>query len=135
MKPTSHEDAGPIGGSAGNPSVASSSPILAEALDYTRDLSQTSAESMRAVVAFASNQALTRQIEAAHDFGGFVRSHARELAETGARVLPEGPWRDAALLTARIENNLADTVVAVATQWGRRFGHLAFSFPVSVRGD
>lgn len=134
MKPSSQKGMGSIGGPAGPPSAASFPPPSVErALRYSRDLSRSSTESVLALVAFASNQALTRQIEAAHDFGSFVRSQATAFALAGERVLPAGPMREVVALTATMQTNVADTVVAVATQWGRRFGHLAFAFPVTNR--
>ncbi len=135
MKPASHKGMGEIGGPAGPPSAASfPSQSLDNAMRYSRDVSQSSAESVLALFAFASNQALIRQIEVAHDFGSFVRTQAKEFAQVGERVLPAGPMREAVALTAKMQTNVADTVVAVATQWGRRFGHLAFAFPVTHRG-
>ena len=132
MKPSSHKGAGSIGVPARHPSAAVNPAALAEdALQYSRQVSQTSAESVRAFVAFTANQALTRQIEVAFDFGALARAQAAELAATGQRVFPVGPMRDAVTLAARMQANAADTITALATQWGRRFGHMAFAFPVS----
>jgi hypothetical protein len=134
MNPSSHKGAGSIGVRARHPRAAVSPASLAEdALRYSQHVSQTSAESVAALVAFSANQALTRQIEVAFDLGRLARAQAEELAAAGERVFPAGPLRDAVALAARMQANAADTITALATQWGRRFGHLAFAFPVSTR--
>jgi hypothetical protein len=136
MKPTSHKGAGAIGVPARHPSAAVNPATLAEdAYRYSRHVSQTSADSVCAFVAFTANQAITRQIEVAFDFGKFTRAQATELAATGERVFPAGPLRDAVSLAAHMQLNAADTVTALATQWGRQYGHIAFAFPVTRRTE
>jgi hypothetical protein len=136
MKPSSHKGAGSIGVPARHPSAAVNPAALAEdAFQYSRHVSRTSAESVAALLAFSANQAVTRQIEVAFDLGKLTRAQAEELAATGERVFPAGPLRDAVTLAARMQANAADTITALATQWGRRFGHMAFAFPVSPRCD
>ena len=134
MKPSSHKGAGSIGVPARHPSAAVNPATLAEdALRYSRHVSHTSAESVYALVAFSANQAVTRQIEVAFGLGELTRAQAAELAAAGKRVFPAGPMRDSVTLAARMQANAADTITALATQWGRRFGHMAFAFPVSQR--
>jgi hypothetical protein len=136
MKPSSHKGAGSIGVPARHPSAAVNPAMLAEdAFQYSRQVSQDSAESVAALVAFSANQAVMRQIEVAFDLGKLTRAQATELAATGKRIFPVGPWRDAVTLAAQMQANAADTITALATQWGRRFGHIAFAFPVSRRCD
>ncbi len=136
MKPRSHKGVDAIGVPARHPSAALFPAAVAEeAYNYSRKVSQSSADSVLALIAFASNQALPHQIEAAHKFGQLTHAQSRELDQTAQRTLPAGPLRDAMTLTARMQANLADTVVSLANQWGRRFGRLAFAFPMPDRGE
>jgi len=135
MKPSSHKDGGAIGVPGRHPSSALLPAAAEEAYRYSRKVSQTSAEGVFALAAFAANQALTRQIEAAHTFGRFAHAQSRELDASARRTLPAGPMRDAVTLAARMQSNVADTVESMALQWGRRFGRLAFAFALPDRGD
>lgn len=136
MKPSSHKGVGAIGVPVRHRSASVRPNVLAqEAVRYSRQLSQTSADSVLALVAFAANQALTRQIEAAHQLGQLTLAQSKELDATAKRALPAGPCRDALMLAARMQANAADTLVSVANQWGRRFGRLAFAFPMPDRVD
>lgn len=135
MKPSSHKGAGAIGVPARHPSAQAFPAAAEDAYRYTRRVSQTSAESVLALIAFTANQALTRQIEAAYKFGQLTRDQSRELDATANRTLPAGPLRDAMTLAARMQANLAESVESQANQWGRRFGHLAFAFPMPDRSE
>lgn len=135
MKPSSHKGGGAIGVPGRHPSPVLFPAAAEEALRYSRRLSQTSANGVFALFAFAANQALTRQIEAAHKFGQFAHAQSQELDASARRTLPDGPLRDAVTLAARMQSNVADTVESLALQWGRRFGGIAFAFALPERGD
>ena len=136
MKASSRKGAGGIGVPDRVPSPAMNPAVSTEAAcRYTRDLSRTSADSALALFAFTANQALTQQINAAHRFGQAALEQSNNLEETARRRFPAGPLRDSLRLTARIQANAGNTLVAIADAWGRRFGHLAFAFALPDRRE
>jgi len=133
MKPTSHKGARRIGRPAGEP-AAPPAPAH-DAWHYPHDVTQRSANGVLAFASRTANQALSRQIEIAFDVGRALRSQSENLERTATANVPAGPWRDTLTQVARAQARFADMVVAQAMQWGRRFGGLAFAFPLPDRRD
>ena len=82
----------------------------------------------RATMAWTANEVITQQVSAAFALAEVVRQHAHAMREAGGG-LPEGPLRAALAASVRVQVDFADAATAVATRYGRRFGHLAFAFP------
>jgi hypothetical protein len=57
-----------------------------------------------------------------------ARNHAQSLVDAGEHHLPEGPLREAFTAPARLQVGLAESAAEAATDFGRRYGHLAFAF-------
>jgi hypothetical protein len=131
MKPPSHKGAGPIGRVAGD--TAALTDPAQEAWRYSHDVSQRSASGVLALASRTANQAISQQIEMAFDVGRVMREQSQELERTANTSVPAGPWRDSLVQVAGAQARFADMVVAQAIQWGRRFGGLAFAFPLPDR--
>jgi hypothetical protein len=96
-------------------------------------VSQRSASGVLALASRTANQAISQQIEMAFDVGRVMREQSQELERTANTSVPAGPWRDSLVQVAGAQARFADMVVAQAIQWGRRFGGLAFAFPLPDR--
>jgi hypothetical protein len=83
-----------------------------------------------AAVAWNANQAITRQVTLMAAWADLLRRHAQAVDDAGTRHLSEGPLHDALRAGVRSQLDLADSTSAAANAYGRRFGHLAFAFPV-----
>jgi hypothetical protein len=86
-----------------------------------------------ALASRSANQALSRQIEMAFDVGQALRAQSRDLERTARTAVPAGPWRETLMGMARAQARFADTVVDQALALGRRFGGLAFAYPLPGR--
>jgi hypothetical protein len=84
-----------------------------------------------AAVAWNANQAITRQVSFMCAWADLLRRHAQAVDDAGARHLAEGPFHAALRAGVQSQLDLADSTSAVASDYGRRFGHLAFAFPVA----
>jgi hypothetical protein len=84
-----------------------------------------------ALLAQTANLAITHQVSMVYAVADFWRRHAEAIAHLGRASLPEGPVRAAVATVAASEREAADTAMAAASEFGRRFGHLAFAFPVA----
>jgi hypothetical protein len=134
MKPPSHKGVGRIGRDAALPPVfAQPAHAANEAWRYSRAVSESSATSVFALASRSANTALSRQIELAVDVGRVMREQSLELERTAQCSVPAGPWRDMLMQFAEGNTRVADAIVAQALQWGRRFGGLAFAFPLPDR--
>ena len=133
MNPLSHEGAGAVGAPA-QPAKTGALAADDDALRFSRSLPFASADATIAMLAYATNQAVASHVALAHQLGEFVHAQARELSIAGARAFPPGILRDAVTSLASIEAGIADSMIAAANRYGRRFAHLAFAFPVPSRG-
>ena len=88
-------------------------------------------EAMMALAAFNTNQAMTAQIDLAHALARILRDQAAIVAAAGERAFAPGPIRSAVTGAADLQADYASTLARAAQALGRRFGHLAFAFPVA----
>jgi hypothetical protein len=84
-----------------------------------------------AAIAWNANQAITRQVSFMCAWADLLRRHAQAVDDAGARHLGEGPFHAALRAGVRSQVDLANATSAAASDYGRRFGHLAFAFPVA----
>jgi hypothetical protein len=106
---------------------------IADPLRYARDLARWSAQGTLAVASLTANRAVARQVEAAFDLGRALRNQARQLQDTAQNAVPAGPWRDTLTWFAQAQTRGAELMITQAITWGRRFGGLAFAFPLPDR--
>ena len=128
MTPTSHKGARRVWRDAGD----RAGPNLA-ATSYVPALTSAPAASVMALASRSANQALSRQIEIAFDVGQALRAQSRDLERTARTAVPAGPWRETLMGMARAQARFADTVVDQALALGRRYGGLAFAYPLPGR--
>ena len=133
MKPRSHKGVGTIGRSDRSHAAFTPSHAADEALRRAHDLARSSADGMLALASLAANRALAQQIETAFGVGRALREQSRRLHDAASSLAPAGPWRDAMTDVADAQARCADAMIVQATEWGRRFGGLAFSLPLPDR--
>jgi hypothetical protein len=132
MNSTSHQDAGPIGDPAGYASVPAVQCSAEDALRVSRNLPLASTDAALAMLSFTVNRMFMDHIQTVHAWGELARTQSRTLLDATEKM-HDGPMRDALAIAARVHAALGEGVIAVANQWGRRYGHLAFALPVSNR--
>ena len=132
MKPLSHEGSDAVGATP-HPGVPTATSAGDDALPFSPDVPFFAADAALAVLAYATNQLVAGHVALAHHWGELVHAQSRELSAAGAMALPSGVVRDAVTTLASIEASFADSVIAAANRYGRRYAHLAFAFPVPSR--
>jgi len=134
MQPKPHPGPGVVGAGAGYlPAVFF--PEAVQSLALSHRLATLSTGAGVAFCALTANRALQGQVKLAHTFAGYARAQSRSLAGMSEYPVLPGPARDALLDGARLAATFAEQLVESANRYGRAFGHLAFAFPTTVRGD
>jgi hypothetical protein len=105
----------PISGLGGDRALAATTPV----------------DAMMAFAAFNANRAVTAQIGLAHSVARMMLGQAAIVAEAGERSFAPGPIRAAMTSAADLQANYARSLARAAQALGRRFGHIAFAFPVA----
>lgn len=134
MKSTSHEDDGRIGIPAGHTSALTVRCTVEDALRMSHKLPLTSTDAVLAMVSFTANRMVADNVRNAHAWGELARTQSRSLLGASERMR-EGPLRDTLAIAARVHAAVGEGIITAASQWGRRYGHLAFALPVPHRSD
>ncbi len=130
MKAMSRQATGRSGDPAGSSTSKPAALRAAEdALRMSRNLPFTGAEAALATLSFAANRLFADQVRNAHAWGEFARAQSKTLLDASENM-HDGPMRDALAIAARLQGTLGEGVIAAASRWGRRYGHLVFALPV-----
>jgi len=119
-----------VGGAGPYPWAALAQEVVDSTWRLTRDLTAAyPSQAALAALSWHANQAITRQVTLTYAVADLARQHAEAFVDAGEHGLPEGPLRQAVIAAAKLQMEYALAAEEAATQFGRRFGHLAFAFP------